>query len=334
MKAMDSINNENHGPMSPKTFGIRSTAEGMALYRAIESKKDEESRICYDPYAIYFIQPKISDLIHSKSELLSKYMAITEEQYPGLSSSVLARTRFYDDIIIQLLDDGLDQFVILGAGYDSRALRIKKLKSIKKVFELDHCDTQSLKRELLSDLSDILPQNLTFISIDFEKNDLFKILLSNGFNPALKTLFLMEGLIYYLSAETVNSTLSSIANQCRSDWHILFDYPCRPAQGIMIDQQKSIEKIREHIRDVGEQFKFLIPGGDVNQYLKGYGFSIDQNLSGFDLKNKYFTGINACRKVSPLMSVVLANISHHKDNEFKKDVKTPQLVNPDSRKKE
>ena len=306
---MDNAHNQNSEQDSPKKFGITSTAEGMAFYRAVESLKNEMTRICYDPYAIHFIQPKISALIQSDSEQVTRFMEINNEHYPGLSNSVLARTRYYDDTIHQKLNEGLDQFVILGAGYDSRSLRIEKLKNIKRIFELDHNQTQSRKKEIVSGLPGSLPHNLEFIPLDLEKDDLFGVLFLHGFDPSLKTLFLMEGLIYYFSSDTVSEILASIAEKCGNDCHILFDY--RPPQKDMKEGYPSLDKVREHTRQLGEQLKFEIPRGDINQFLKERGFIIDQVFSGSELKTRYFTGVNASRTVSPLISVVLAHTSHH-----------------------
>nr|WP_300040164.1 class I SAM-dependent methyltransferase [Methanospirillum sp.] len=306
---MNHIKNGNTHQINPKNIGINSTAEGMALYRVMESEKKVDERICCDPYAVFFLSETIRGLLHSNSDQLTRYMEVIDAQYPGLSNSVLARTRFFDDVINQMLNDGLDQFVIIGAGYDSRPLRIERLKKIKTIFELDQKEIQCRKRELLSGISEKVPENHVYISIDLEKDNFFESLTKQGFDPSLRSLFLMEGVIYYLSPDSVTSVLSGITQKCGRDCSIIFDYPSRPPQGIMGDHQRSIEKIREHIQNVGEQFKFIIPGDDVNQFLMNHGFTIDQKLSGSELKARYFTGINSNRIVSPLMSVVLAHVT-------------------------
>ena len=69
-----------------------------------------------------------------------------ERLFPGLGNSIRARVRYFDDFVKASIADGLQQLVILGAGYDTRAYRIEGLNKIK-VFEVDHPSTQIAKLE-------------------------------------------------------------------------------------------------------------------------------------------------------------------------------------------
>ena len=96
------------------------TAEGTAAVRARESLRPPEERICYDPFARYFLSPKY--LLFGIIKPLGDFIRWRNEKIlPGMFGGVVARTRYIDDYLKDCLNDGLEQLVILGAGFDSRA---------------------------------------------------------------------------------------------------------------------------------------------------------------------------------------------------------------------
>jgi methyltransferase (TIGR00027 family) len=135
------------------------TAEGIALHRLCELVRPESERICYDPYAGYFVNPDIMEFIRNNPE---KARAETERYnrfLPGTVNSIVARVRYFDDIVKKSIDEGFEQLVIMGAGYDTRAYRIDELKKIK-VFEVDHSNTQNVKIEKVRQIFNSLPDHV------------------------------------------------------------------------------------------------------------------------------------------------------------------------------
>lgn len=65
-----------------------------------------------------------------------------ERKGPGVFGFIITRARYIDDYLQSSIDEGIEQLVILGAGYDSRAYRFDGLKDRVKVFEVDHPATQ------------------------------------------------------------------------------------------------------------------------------------------------------------------------------------------------
>ena len=122
---------------------------------------------------------------------------------------MLARTAFFDGVVEAALRDNLPQIVILGAGYDSRAYRFKDLFQGTRLFELDAPPTQARKREILRQAGIPLPEHLVFVPVNFTTADLADVLAQAGFKPDQPTLFIWEGVTYYLSAEMVDSMLKS-----------------------------------------------------------------------------------------------------------------------------
>jgi O-methyltransferase involved in polyketide biosynthesis len=111
-----------------------------------------------------------------------------------------ARIWFFDAAVDRYLPD-VAQFVILGAGFDTRAYRLPKDTQVR-VFEVDSPETQRVKRETLQKVG-IDSSAVTFVAADFEKDDWLACLSAAGFDPGERTLFLWEGVTMYLNRETV-----------------------------------------------------------------------------------------------------------------------------------
>jgi methyltransferase (TIGR00027 family) len=96
------------------------TAEGMAIVRAIEASKPEGKRICYDPIARSLVSG--IKFTHSKMVIDS---GIYGRMFKGAIEFITVRERYIDDFLAKCLSEELDQVVILGAGFDTRAYRIQ-----------------------------------------------------------------------------------------------------------------------------------------------------------------------------------------------------------------
>ena len=129
--------------MSNSIFRKDGTAQGVAKQRMIESLAKPDQRIIYDPYAKNFVLGAsiIKLMGHKFSVWLSKKFA------PGFHEHLISRTRFIDDLIEKSTSIDAEQYVILGAGYDSRAHRLK-LPSELKIFEVDQPEVQERKRNV------------------------------------------------------------------------------------------------------------------------------------------------------------------------------------------
>lgn len=287
-----------------KRQGPSKMAEGMAMQRFEESSKGEDERICFDPYAIHFINPEIIEFGIKHPEEAKTKVEEMENLLPGLSNSIIVRVRYFDDFVCNSIEEGLEQLVILGAGYDTRAYRIKELKKIR-VFEVDHPNTQSFKREKIKEIFGSLPDHVTYVPIDFETQKLGKTLFKNGYDKSLQTLFIMEGLIMYIPPEAVDETLNFIADNSRKGSQIIFDY--YPES--VVDGTSELEvgqNIRNFVINHGEPLQFGIQEGTIAKFLSGYGFSKIENVTSQKYKNTYFHGSNKDRDVCDLLYFVHA----------------------------
>jgi methyltransferase (TIGR00027 family) len=131
-----------------------------------------------------------------------------------------ARMTFFDAAVDRYLA-GIAQFVILGAGFDTRAFRLPKDVRVRS-FEVDAPKTQAVKREIL-ERADIDSTGVTFVAADFEKEDWLTRLVDAGFDPGKPALFLWEGVMTYLDKEAVEATLRKIASTAKGSV-VAFDY--------------------------------------------------------------------------------------------------------------
>jgi methyltransferase (TIGR00027 family) len=131
-----------------------------------------------------------------------------------------ARVAFFDTAVDRYLAD-LAQFVILGAGFDTRAFRLPKDARVRS-FEVDAPKTQAIKREILEKVG-IDSTAVTFVAADFEKEDWLTRLVDAGFDPGKPALFLWEGVMMYLDREAVEATLRKIASTAKGSV-VAFDY--------------------------------------------------------------------------------------------------------------
>lgn len=125
-----------------------------------------------------------------------------------LREHLLARTAFFDRVVLDALARGIDQVVIVGAGYDDRALRFRS--SGVRFFEVDHPRTQADKRRRLRRLSQDM---LTLVPVDLEHDSPGASLALAGHSDARATLFICEGVLVYLEAEKIAELLSALAGR-------------------------------------------------------------------------------------------------------------------------
>ena len=279
-------------------------AEGMAMQRFGESAKPEDERICYDPYAVHFISPEIIEFGMKHPEEAKVKIEQMEKLFPGLSSSIMARVRYFDEFTKKSIAEGIEQLIVLGAGYDTRAYRIEELKYIK-VFEVDHPNTQNFKIQKIMEIFGSLQGHIVYVPVDFETETFGQKLFDNGYDPSKKTLFIMEGLTMYIPLKAVAETLKFIVENSGKGSHVIFDYypesvvdgTCKLGIGT---------NIRNHVAEQGEPLQFGIKEEKIEDFLTEFGFSNVQNVTSEDYKALYFHGKNENRDVCELLYFVHA----------------------------
>jgi methyltransferase (TIGR00027 family) len=277
------------------------TAEGIAVMRAIEAQRPESERICYDPYA----RSLVSSFLYTLAKLMID-IGYAERSGPGVMAFITVRERCIDDFLKARLHEGLDQVVILGAGLDTRAYRIQCIEQTR-VFEVDHPATQAVKRKRLKKVIDPLPAHVTFVPVDFDTQSLGDQLRASGYSQQRKTLFIWQGVTYYLTPQGVDSTLSFIAGHSGSGSSVIFDYS--DTAYLQDTSHGEVRRMRRAARVTGEKWVFGIPSGQIEPFLFQRGFRDIRNVTPADLKRLYFTGPNAGREIASGYAIVSASVA-------------------------
>ena len=141
------------------------------------------------------------------------YPRIPTEGDENIADMVAARTLHFDAIIARAMEQ-VDQFVLMGAGYDTRAYGDLVARGVT-VFEVDQAIVQGHKRKMIEAAS-IRCENVNFVPVDFSVDNLFSKIAASGFDASRKTLFLWEGVSLYLSSEQVAATLAMVKQRAES----------------------------------------------------------------------------------------------------------------------
>jgi methyltransferase (TIGR00027 family) len=194
------------------------------------------------------------------------------------------RTCVLDAQVRARIEDGVRQVVILGAGLDTRAARLAS--SGVRFFEVDHPASQADKRARLARLADYPIDAAAYVACDFEQQDFLDVLVAAGFVPTAPSLFLWEGVTYYLPEAAVRATLSRIAKGAAPRSIVAFDYVRkRFVQGEMKDPKD--HEARDRVAEMGEPLRFGTD--DVLPLLHDVGFRRVRTAS-FDELCLNFTG--------------------------------------------
>jgi methyltransferase (TIGR00027 family) len=195
------------------------TALGAAHLRAAHQVLDAAS-ILADPLATRLLGSDIEvSLEHAR---LSGRISRTHMSGPTLRWFIAARSRIAEDALNVAMNDGATQLVVLGAGFDTLAYRTP-LASRLRVFEVDHPATQARKREMLAAAAIAVPQTLSYVAVDLERQTLADALQSIGFVAAERSFFSWLGVVPYLTEQAIFATLGYVA-QLQGGAEVVFDY--------------------------------------------------------------------------------------------------------------
>lgn len=255
------------------------TAEGIALIRAFESQKPAGERVCYDPLAIRFLSPWMK-------RMMKFFVFYGGRRSPGVMEYLISRTRYIDDYLQERLDHGAKQLAILGAGFDSRAYRYADLPGKVKVYEVDHPATQAVKLAKLKQMFGEVPAHVTLVPIDFDHENLEK-LLDVGYKPDLETLFIWEGVTYYLTSDAVDQTLDFIHRKSAPGSAVIFDYVSKAAIAGKLSRNE-LKSMRRYAGITGENIQFGLDEGEMENFLGARGFDQVVNADSAFFKHTYY----------------------------------------------
>jgi methyltransferase (TIGR00027 family) len=269
------------------------TAEHNALFRALESARPPGRRVVDDPFARGFLRPSLSLVVGLAGlpGLRAAIPAYIDRRWPGTRTALVARTRLIDDAIAETLREAVEQVVILGAGFDTRAWRLPGLRDVA-VFEVDHPDTQAAKRSALARSAPEPRGEVRFVATDFTRSDLAAGMASAGYRESALTLFLWEGTTNYLTEEAVDATLRWCARTPPGST-LLFTYIHRDA----LTRPESFAgsaALFAYLERVGERFTFGIEPAELSGFLAARGLSLVSDIGAAEFRERAY-GAGAAR---------------------------------------
>jgi len=212
---------------------------------------------------------------------------LLERGLPGAFGYFNARTQYFDEVLLREAGAGLDQVVILGAGFDSRSLRFADALRGARVFEVDMPEVLALRAERLFDERPAAPSAIA-VPIDFEREDLGGALRARGYALDARTLFLWEGVTYYLPEEAVQAVLRAVVSQSGRGSSILFDYVTRA----FVDGDYSgygTRRLADGWRRLGNVNRFGVD--DVAAFTRPIGLKIRSDIDADTLERRFLSSL-------------------------------------------
>lgn len=257
-----------------------STAVRVALWRALHAQIDPPPRVFEDDVGLRLVAPE-----ESWRQRPDMDPAFTKP----FRASILARARFIEDLVLEQVEGGVGQYVILGAGLDTFAQRRPEIASKLKVFEVDRPGPQAWKRRRLIELGLGIPDGLQFVPMDFEADDAWgKQLVSCGFDSRRPAVVASAGVSIYLSREAVASTLRQVtALAPGSILAMTFIPPIELADPAI---RPGLEMAEKGARASGTPFISFFRPSEIMALGREAGFSDVRHVSAAHLRERYFAG--------------------------------------------
>jgi methyltransferase (TIGR00027 family) len=273
--------------MIKSTALLSRTARSMAAFRALESAKPVNERLFTDRYSTRFL-PSFQRLLVASAKvsalrrLVERY---ADRRVPGARTSGIARTRLLDDWLYEDVSNGARQVVVLGAGFDCRALRLSALESIP-VFEIDRPAMIGRKNRVLA-REDMARRNIRRVPVDFLKESFADSLFKAGFAKEIKTLFLLEGVTNYLNAGSVAAVFDFVAGNAPAGSRIAFTYVHADAVGGRF-QSAGLQPLLQSLRRGGEPWTFGFVPEALPDYLREHGLALIADLGAAEYRRRYW----------------------------------------------
>jgi methyltransferase (TIGR00027 family) len=196
------------------------------------------------------------------------------EGVPPFRHQPAARTTYFDEALNRHIAN-IQQLVILGAGFDTRTYRLPKTARLR-CFEVDTPKTQSFKREMLR-RAEIDTSHVTYVPVDFLKEDWLEKLIKAGFTPDEPPFFLWEAVTMYLDRDTVENTLRKIGSMAAGTV-VAFDYV---STEMLAARSPFMLYARSILRTTGEPWMFgmdMTPPARqrIASFLESVGLSLEE----------------------------------------------------------
>lgn len=202
--------------------GASKTAEMVAAVRAAYHY-GPEAALFDDPFASRMLGP-VFRLKCTVPFLREHYMRQGMFKHLKSSLSVLSRARYCEEQLVQGVAGGIRQYVLLGAGFDTFALRADDRFSALTVFEVDTPESQAVKRKRVAACNRQTKVHHRFVPVDFTRDKVEEQLVANGFDPESPSFFSWQGVLIYLDKRTILRSLEGLATIAVGGSRLIADF--------------------------------------------------------------------------------------------------------------
>jgi len=258
------------------------TAQVNAAQRAAESMRPPDRRLLDDPQSRHFVEHPALRAVLSHPWSADAALRVFDRVWGGLHAHIALRVRYADDACAAAIAAGVDQLVLLGAGFDTSSLRIGD--PAVTVFEVDAPTTQAHKRPVVERLA---TRNRTvWVPCDFEHDRLRDRLLGASFDPAGPSLVVWLGVSMYLTRDAIDATLADLAQLCAPGSRLVVDY-IRDGVVAARTPWPGADRIARLVARRGEPYRSDFTGQGIDAVLTAHGFEPVEHLGVAALLNRY-----------------------------------------------
>ncbi len=262
------------------------TAEGAVMGRAAHALH-AEAPILDDKWAVLLLDPGTQELVrdpaYSGGPIEGKDFDVTP-----LFALNVGSLRYAEDEVERCVRDGVEQYVILGAGFDTFALRRGDLGARLRVYEVDHPDVQALKRERIAQAKATPDSMPTFVPVDFESTSLSDGLAASAFDPKRRCVISWMNTIPYLSESATEATLRELHALTAPGSRISLNYSCDVP--LSDEQIAYFHSLQGMVSNFGEPLRSRWKPEVFEALLDATGFTIIEHATEHDLYLRYFEG--------------------------------------------
>ena len=260
------------------------TAELAAAARALHVRR-ASSPVFNDDLALAMCGPFWRSVVSSRILSWLVVDGILGRLKP-ITPAVYLRARYGEDCLEAAVSKGIEQYVIVGAGYETLAWRRKDLMARLALYELDQAATQAMKRRRMRKAGIPTPEGVRYVSVDLNAETLHDALRRTDFDAARTALFSWFGVTYYLGRDAIRRTLVSIAAKTAPGSAVMFDY-LADAASTPADVRDLRQRCAEFVARRGEPWISSFGPAEIPGFLAEIGFATVENVEPGQVGPRY-----------------------------------------------
>lgn len=261
------------------------TAWGVAFLRALEQTHPPATRLVQDRYA----RVMLTGLPGERLARQTWMRQLLERLDPSLTSYIAIRDRFADEWLDAGAQAGVQQLLVLGAGFDTISFRALDRGHEIAIYEVDHPATMPTVLAQKARIEAPADARIHRVTMDFETDSLIERVLESGFKRELRTITVLIGVSYYLTIEVLQETLSAVADLSAAGSLLVLDF--WPRRGGPIEsgaQANWLGRLKRRWFDAqGETVRLLMDAAELPALLEPHGFEVIETAAVNDLIKRF-----------------------------------------------